>query len=399
MADKKKVLIFSHAMEIGGAEKSLLGLLSAFDTDRCEVFLFLMRHQGELMQCIPDQIHLMPEIPAYADLAVPIKTVIRKKHFRIFFGRALGKLMAKRYVRTHFPGCDNDVGLQYSHKYTEAFMPKIPGEYDLVISYLTPHYFAADKVNAKKRAAWIHTDYANVAMDRDSQLAMWGKYDHIISISDECSESFTSVFPSLKNRLIRINNILPAELIEAMSLEKQDEIEKGTSVNLLSIGRFCYAKNFESIPLICKEVLKSIPDLKWYIIGYGIDETKIRQAIADEKMQDHVIVLGKRTNPYPYIRDCDMYVQPSRYEGRAVTVQEAQILQKPVVITNYKTAVSQLENGIDGIIVQNDIKACADGIVNLLQDEKQQEFLIRNMAARDYTDRDGIEKIYQLLER
>ena len=115
-------------------------------------------------------------------------------------------------------------------------------------------------------------------------------------------------------------------------------------------------------------------------------------------MEDRVIILGKKENPYPYIKACDLYVQPSRYEGKAVTVREAQMLCKPVVITRYATSASQLEDGVDGVIVPMDNEGCAKGIAAVIQDEKLRQHLIENTRNRDYSNAEEIEKIYQVME-
>ena len=114
-------------------------------------------------------------------------------------------------------------------------------------------------------------------------------------------------------------------------------------------------------------------------------------------MEDHVIILGKKENPYPYIKACDLYVQPSRYEGKAVTVREAQMLCKPVVITRYATSASQLEEGVDGVIVPLDNEGCAEGIVRLLKDSEKMKQLSTACAKREYTNAREVEKIYKLI--
>ena len=128
------------------------------------------------------------------------------------------------------------------------------------------------------------------------------------------------------------------------------------------------------------------------------DEPLIRQKIDEAGMQERVIILGKKDNPYPYMRACDLYVQPSRYEGKAVTVREAQMLGKPVVITSYATSGSQLEDGVDGVIVPMDNAGCAAGIAALLRDPARMQQLSENCAKRDYTNSAEVEKIYALME-
>lgn len=396
----KKILLFSHAMEIGGAERALLGLLETIDTTEYEVDLFLMRHEGELMKYIPKNIHLLPKKPEYAALAVPIAQVIKKRQFGIAFGRYIGKRKAAKRVEELGLRGENDIALEYSHKYTLSYMPMVSDEtYDLAVSFLTPHYFVADKVNAKKKVAWIHTDYAVVQVDHDSQVEMWNQYDVIASISEQVTQSFVNTFPELRGKVRLIPNIMPLRYMQAQAGEYsvEQEMPNDGTIKLLSIGRFCNAKNFDNVPDICKILRKQGLNVKWYLIGYGGDEALIQQKIQEAAMQDYVIILGKKENPYPYIKACDIYVQPSRYEGKCVSVIEAQILHKPVVITDYPTASSQLIDGYDGVVVPMDNEGCADGLAAVIRDEALQQKLVENTKTKDYTNAEMVEELYRLM--
>lgn len=396
---KKKILIVSHAMELGGAERSLLGLLDSIDPSLVDVDLFLLRHQGELMPQIPEGIHLLPTIPAYTVLARPMKETLREGHFLLTAARLAANLRARIYEKAHHH-THSAVALDYSHRFTCPFMPKIQPdtEYDMAVSFLTPHYFVARKVKAKKKLAWIHTDYRTVQIDVPSEARMWGAYDSIASISEAVSESFLSVFPSLREKIVLIENILPARLIDRQAEEPVPAGELAPEgIRLLSIGRYCHAKNFDNVPDICARLVQAGLNVHWYIIGFGGDEELIRQRIREAGMEDRVILLGKRDNPYPDIRACDVYVQPSRYEGKSVAVREAQILCKPVVITDFATSASQLEDGVDGIIVPMDNAGCADGIAVLLKDPEKMKRMSENCKLRDYTSSGEVTKIYNIL--
>ena len=221
----------------------------------------------------------------------------------------------------------------------------------------------------------------------------------IVAVSEACKESFSSVFPQLASRVIVIENILPADFVKknAEAFHVSGEMpQKG--ICLLSVGRFCEAKNFDNVPDICRRLVADGLDVTWYLIGYGGDEALIRRKIAEAGMQERVIILGKKDNPYPYMRACGLYVQPSRYEGKAVTVREAQLLGKPVVITDYATSGSQLEDGVDGVIVPMDNAGCAAGIAALLRDPARMQQLSENCKKRDYTNGAEVEKIYALME-
>ena len=396
----KKILIFSHALELGGAERSLLGLLDAIDKTQYQVDLFLMRHEGEFVSFIPDGVSLLPEVPAYTVLARPMADTLREGHLLLTGARLYGKISAARYAKKHNHQ-ESMVALEYSHKFTRKFMPVIQPDtkYDLAISFLTPHYFVAEKVWAKKKLAWIHTDYTRIDVDVPSELVMWDKYDYIASISDSVTESFLKVFPSLASKIVLIENILSKSLVCTDAVgEVSSEMPDDNTIHLLSIGRFSHAKNFDNVPDICKRLIDTGLNVKWYLIGYGGDEELIRRKIAEVCMEDHVIILGKKDNPYPYIAACDLYVQPSRYEGKCVAVREVQMLCKPVVITDYATSASQLEDGVDGIIIPMDNEGCANGIAALLRDPGKMTRLSDNCRQRDYSNAQEIEKIYRLME-
>ena len=393
------ILIFSQAMELGGVERSLLGLLDCVDYDRYDIDLFLMRHSGELMPYLNPKARLLPEIPQYASLAVPMTSLIKNGQFGVLCGRLQGKRAAGRFDRQH-PGDKPSVtALTYSHRYTRNSMPQISDRtYDLAVSFLTPHYFVRERVKAKKYAAWIHTDYTALSFDRAAELEMWSGYDVICGVSEQASESFKIAFPELADKVQTVENALPKELIRSQAQEVQTDMPSDGSIKLLSVGRFCDAKNFDNVPDICRRLTEDGLDVKWYLIGYGGDEPLIRRKITEAGMQERVFILGKKDNPYPYMRACDLYVQPSRYEGKAVTVREAQLLGKPVVITNYATSAGQLENGVDGVIVPMDNVGCAAGIAALLRNSERMRQLSENCKTRDYTNSAEVEKIYALME-
>lgn len=419
---KKRIFIAIHYLEIGGAEMSLIGLLQSFDYSKVEVDLFIYRHQGELLAMIPKEVNLLSEIPSYAQIEAPLKEAIKKGFWRIAYGRLKAKWEHRQFVKRNHP-IDGGAIFGYVAKNVTLYLPDINPEttYDLAISFLTPHNIVLQKVKAKKKACWIHTDYTKVAVNAELELPIWGGYDHIVSISEEVTASFLKVFPTLKDKIVLIENILSERFVRERAgdgLMFNDESLKSNSLNLkpstlhltpstlnlLSVGRFSYAKNYDNVPDICKQInyqlyIINYPlKVRWYLIGYGGDEALIRQKIQEAGMEDHVIILGKKSNPYPYIKACDIYVQPSRYEGKSVTVREAQILCKPVIVTNYTTAPSQIKDGIDGVIVPMDNTKCADGIVDFIKNKDLQSQIINYLQTHHYGNEEEVEKVYQLCQ-
>ena len=397
---KKRIFISMHYLELGGAEISLIGLLQALDYSRYDVDLFIHRHQGELMQFIPKEVNLLPELMPYACIESPLTEALWKGQYGVALGRLKAKWRALRYQPkdSSKPQC---AIFQYIAQEVNKYLPSLEqyGEYDLAISFLQPHNYVLSKVKAKKKVCWIHTDYTKVEFDVDAELPIWSVYDQIVSISPDVTRTFLQVFPSLEDKIVEIENILSSEFVrkraDETNVDSEMPKEKGRA-NLLSVGRFTDAKNYDNVPDICRQVREQGVDVRWYIIGYG-EEALIRQKIHEAGMEEYVILLGKRTNPYPYMKACDVYAQPSRYEGKSVTVREAQMLCKPVVITNYATAKSQIQDGVDGVIVPLDNEGCAKGIADFIRNKQLQNDIINYLHDHDYGNVEEVEKVYRMI--
>ena len=395
---KKKILFIMPSMFIGGAERSLLGLLEAIDYTQYDVSLFLYRHEGEFLAYIPDQVNLLPPMKEYGTFDVPIRSLLFSRRWRFGLARLISKVALKTHCLISGEKKGVWMSMQYTARYLLPLLPEIPGEYDLGVMFLGVADPLLHKVKAKKKVTWCHTDYdtlyPNKGMDRKTYEAV----DHVVFVSDACREKMTRFYPALTDKTRVIENILGEKLLlQQAEVPVKDMPHLDDGYRLLSIGRFSEAKNFDNVPDICKSLLDAGLHVKWYLIGYGGDEELIRQKILEAGMEEHVILLGKKENPYPYIKACDLYVQPSRYEGKCVTVREAQTLGKPVVITRYATSASQLEDGVDGVIVPMDNEGCAAGIADLLQDPARMERLSQTCKSRDYSNRQEVEKLYLMM--
>ena len=236
-----------------------------------------------------------------------------------------------------------------------------------------------------------------VDVNSDMELPVWSQYDHIAAVSTGVAEAFLKRFPSLLDKVEVVPNIIDAQYIQeqarAFDIDEEMPQEEGVT-RLLSVGRFTEAKNFDNVPDICRHILDAGVPVRWYLIGYGGDEALIRQRIAEAGMEKNVILLGKKDNPYPYMRACNVYVQPSRYEGCPVTIQEAQALGKPVIATAFPTVKSAIQDGVNGVYVPLDNEGCAQGIIRVLQDPGLQK-RISGIHDEDLTENKSLTTIYE----
>ena len=394
---KTRIFIAIQYLEIGGAERSLIGLLNAIDYVRYEVDLFVYDHRGEFMSLIPKAVHLLPENKAYAAINRPIKEIVKEGHIGVALARIVSKIQYAIYKKVYHPKEDSGI-FQYVADCVTPLLPSLKryGTYDLAISFLTPHNIVRDKVDAKQKIAWIHTDYSTISVHASKELPVWNSFDRIMAVSEGVKKTFLQTFPTLTDKVEVMENILSPTFVREQA-DRMDVSAEMPSIEgelrFCSVGRFTLAKNFDNVPFICQKLVEKGLKFKWYILGYGGDEELIKRNIRQAGMEEVCILLGKQSNPYPFMKTCDIYIQPSRFEGKAVTVREAQILGKPVVITRFATSSAQLTENVDGIIVPMDNEGAAEGIYAFAQNRALQQQLISYLKSHDYGNESEIKKL------
>jgi glycosyltransferase involved in cell wall biosynthesis len=397
---KKSILISVYNMEIGGIERSLINMLESFDYQRYNVDLLIFHHVGEFINLIPKSVNILPQVGKYTVFRKPVILCLKERQYSLAIIRILSKYIAE--IKTKSRNLEEGPGyiqMQLTQKYSSIFLPKLDKEYDVAISYAWPHDIIANKVRAKKKIAWVHTDYSKLEIDNELDLKVWNQFDHIASVSDACMDSFLNTYPSLKEKVVVVENITSPNFIKKMAEEELPlSKEKPQTFNIVSVGRLSYVKGFD----LAIEALKllhnnGLINIKWYIVGYGGYEEELKRLITKHDLNDSFILLGMKTNPYPFIKNCDLYVQPSRYEGKAVTVSEAKILGKPILITNYPTASSQIENGVEGIICDLSVPALVKGIEEFYQNQELMNTLVNNIRNKDYSNNYELDKLYKII--
>jgi len=397
---KKRILFASGSMELGGIERSLAALLSAFDYERYEADLLLYAQRGELLGNVDSRCRLLSEIPACAALTKPVIELVKTGQFARTSARLLAKASVALRLSRAVRHSDAAVfaALQANWAKSMPLIPRLGGTYDTAVSFMWPHDFVADKVDAARKIAWVHTDYSVAAMDFEKDEKIWARFDRIAAVSAECAENFIKVYPRLADKVVVIENLLSPQQIRTQALSSKAPEMQGEGISVLSVGRLCYQKAFDVAAQSCKLLLSKYPDIRWFVIGFGPDEHLLRQIISELGLEGHFILLGKKTNPYPYMAACDVYAQPSRYEGKAVTVREAQILGKPVLITDFPTSAGQLKDGFDGIICPFGAKSVADALDALLGNDALRQRLSDNCSRTDYCNREHLQTLYDFIE-
>lgn len=392
---KKDVLFVINNLNCGGAEKSLISLLNTMDYSRYNVDLFLFKHEGLFLNKIPKQVNVLEEPSEYQLFDMPIKAAVMKCLRQGRLDIALSRVCAGYIFKSekNKARCEQRVW-----RYLSKSLQNISKKYDVAIGYLekNPVYFCIDKVNANKKIGFIHTDYDKLGMDPNIDMGYFRSLDHIVTVSEECANVLKQRFSIYNDKIGVIHNIVSPSTINKMSQEKVDLERKG--VKLVSVGRLSHEKGFDLAIEACKNLVGDGYEIKWYIIGEGEGRGKLEKMIEENHLQDHFLLLGLKENPYPYIREADIYVQPSRFEGKSIAIDEAKILHKPIVVTNFSTAKDQIKNEENGLIIDMDAHSLSEGIKKLIHNEELRNKLIKNLSDEELGTESEIKKLYTLFK-
>ena len=273
--------------------------------------------------------------------------------------------------------------------------------YDLVISYHSPISFSAvysiNNIKSVKKAIWIHTELEKCKKELIKFKKLYNEYDMIFAVSNGVKKQFIDIFPEYKNKVdIYYNSINIKEIREKAKENIVFNYEKG-AFKIVTVGRLSTEKGQDLIPYIIKKLnIKGIK-VNWYLIGSGELRTQIEENAKKCCVEDSIIYLGNKKNPYPYIQMCDIYVQPSREESFGLTISEAKCLCKPIVATNTIGAREQIQDGFNGLLSEHDVKTISDKIINLIEDEELLNKLIINLSNEDINKSDEIRKIEYII--
>lgn len=391
---KKNLLFIINNLNCGGAEKALISLLQTFDYSLYNVDLLLFKKEGLFLKQVPKEVIILnvPNEYSFFDMSFykAIVDAIKIKRFDIAFNRILFSIL---YKFEKNPA----VREQKAWRYVGPTLKPLPKKYDLAAGFLekTPNYFCIDKVDAITKIGFIHNDYEELELDVTLDIPYFDKFDYIATVSEGCLHSLQRSFPNHLNKLLIIGNITSPKLVLQLSEATIEPLFDG--LKLITMGRLSPQKGYDMLVHSAKILKDSQLDFKWYILGVGELQAEIEELIVANQLEDNIVFLGLKENPYPYIFQSDIYVQPSRFEGKSVAIDEAKILSKPIVVTNFSTAYDQLTHKETGYITEMNPESIAYGIIELLQNDELRTLLSKNLSELHLGTESEIEKIYELL--
>lgn len=397
MKMKKKLLFVIESLTLGGAEKSLVTLLNLLDYTEYDVDLLLFAQGGAFQKLLPEEVNLLTIPEYFAYTSVPWSRPAEKVNHP---GMLLAQLRYSVAIRIgKHNHIEKAVLLWESSRNCFRTMEQ---EYDIAIAYAqgVPTFFVAEKVRAKKKAAWINAVYEPKGRYLEYIRSMYGHFDTVNGVSEPIAVRIKATFGIPDHKVMVMKDILDVDFARKMAQmsSKAATEMNDTGVKILTVGRFAIMKCYDLAVDAAKLLRDRGMDFTWYAVGDGALREALEHQIAANGLQDRFILLGSRSNPYPYFAACDLYVQTSRFEGFGITLAEAKMFHKPIVTTNFDAVGAQFENEKNGLIVDISAEAIADGIQRMLTDTELRERCVANVRAEKLGNTEEMEKLYRMIE-
>jgi glycosyltransferase involved in cell wall biosynthesis len=392
---KKKIVFMVINMNIGGTEKALLNMINEMPKDQYEITILMLEKYGGFLDAIPKEVRVeyLEDYAAYKQLLNrPIKTT------------AVELIKQGKIVKSITLGCAHYLSKIFKNKmlyynYVLKNLSEYKNHYDVAIAYAGPmdfiSYFVAKKIKAEKRIQWIHFDVTQIGFNAKLSEKLYKMYDKIFVVSNEAEKKLINKVPSIKGKTEVFLNVVSHNTILSQSESGYGFEDNFDGKRILTVGRLSKEKGQDlAIKALAKLIIEGF-NVRWYCLGEGIERGNYEQLIKENNLQDHFILLGSNANPYPFLAECDIYVQPSRHEGYCITLSEARCLYRPIVTTNTIGAKEQIIDNVTGLIVGIDSNEIYHGVKKLLIDTKHINSFIENIRKEKSTPSNVAQKVIQ----
>lgn len=393
----KRVLIHIGSLDAGGAEKSLVSFLNTLPKYQYEVDLMVMNKGGLFSSLVPENVNVLEPPFPYNCLG------ISPCNWRFYIKRPWC-LVKKVYSLFRLKRQANLPVGQVLWPIWRSSIKICPKKYDVAMSYIEglPNYYIIDKVDAGRKILWIHNEYTKLGYNKEFDRPYFEKADAVVTISELCKNDLINNFPGLKDKFHILENITNPFIVRKMAEEQIDDpMFKGKEevLKILSIGRLYPQKNYP-LAIDAARILRDMGvSFKWYIIGEGPLRKDLEERIISYSLCNDVILLGVKSNPYAYMQQCDIIVQSSLFEGKSIAIDEAKILCKPIVATNYKTVYDVIIDGTNGIISEMTPESLAERIVEFHNNPDLMRRVSSNLIEENVNNISEIDNYIKIIDK
>lgn len=385
---KRRILFMIGTLQSGGVSKSIVNLLNVMDCTTYDVHLLLLDRAGDILSPYLSSditVHVNREIENLHRGLRGVRALVFTGHLWLALGSLIRMLLSK-FSRA------------WAGRWLAYLMPRFTDlSFDLIVDYGGQQqlYYMVDKLDGKKKITFFHNDYSKWPYYYAADRLYYPKVDQILSISQTCVDVLKAYFPDCKDKISVMQNISSPVLITKQANETVDL--PIAPLSLVSLGHIMRRKGTDFSIDAAKILQEKGVEFKWMLVGKVVEEDLIRR-IEQEGLADSFVVLGIRSNPYPYIKAADIYVHPARFEGKSIALDEAKILCKPIIVTNFSTVNDQFEDRVNASICEMNGGALADAIIELATNKELRQSYVTYLNAHIVDNSSEVEKLYAFID-
>lgn len=389
------MLIVTQALGygIGGSEKALIEMLKALDMNKFDVTVLSLSEKPD-KPYIDNTKKIIYGCEDFLRAHKPLSSVIKSPDYSFF--EKLEKLYLAIYTRVHKGDFSKKLWLSYRKRiHTDSEF------YDVAIGYGVglSTYYVVDRVNARLKIGWLNTSLADAHLDLDFCRKYYESLDIVVADSASGVSRFTDLYKNFPKPVFSVRNLLDYNEIKEQASIGNGFTDEFKGIRILSVGRLTEAKAFH-LAIDAAKILKNKGyEFRWYIIGFGSLENQLRSQILENGLEDTFILLGSQSNPYPFFKECDIYVQTSIFEGSCITIEEAMALFKPIVTTDFPAAYEKVTDGKNGLITHMNAESIASGVERLLVCPDLRTEFIACQKENPLSYEHEMNKFYEIIEQ
>ena len=374
-------------MESGGVSKSLSSLLNVIDTRRFDVWVFIVNPTGVFMELLPKDINLITDFKT--------QLVFSK------FPNNIISLISNRFFSAAFLRLFAAIIMQFNKGYGALILSKlihkITAEFDLAVDFNGQQqlYYLVNAIKSKVKVSFFHSDYSKWDFYYKTDKKYYPKLDKIFTVSPTCVAEMKQYFPLLSSKIDLFENITSVDFIKRLSDNKQVQLEENA---ILSIGHLCQAKGTSQALAVAFELKKAGLNFTWYFVGQNSHDADYESLVNQFELQNNVVFVGVTSNPYPYLKQAKVLVHLSKFEGKSIALDEAKLLCKPILVTQFSTVTDQFRQHYNATITDFKTENITKNLIDLLTNETLRNLYATNLKKECFGNESEIEKLYQLIE-
>ncbi|MEK0089852.1 glycosyltransferase [Tetragenococcus halophilus] len=378
--EKKKLLFVISNLNIGGPQKSLLALLDNIDYDIFDVDVCVLRPDGELASFFNKNVNFIDVSELLTAATLPsenivywLKVLLKQGQYRMF-SDAIISIARHIFLKRNM----NQERQKFWRKHANQ-LPKFSKEYDLSFGILgLSTYVIVDLVSSMKKFHWVRSDVRILNRNTEIDGEYYNFLTGALAVSKKCGEIFENMYPHMRNKTKVFYNYIPEKFYNNISFDSSLIEKNNDETTILTVTRLDPLKGIELAIEACRILVDDGINIKWYVLGNGKYRKKVEELIKEKGLQNKFILLGFQLNTLEFIKNVDIFVHPSRTEGKSNAVDEAKFVGKPIVVTNYDTVSEQIEDKTTGLIADMTGKSIALALERLIDDKELQLFLAKN---------------------